>query len=51
MIDQAVEELTPLVGTRPACRALGGRAGDPTGTGARPRPAEATAVGTDTGAV
>jgi putative transposase len=23
MIEQAVEELTPLVGTRPACRALG----------------------------
>ena len=23
MIQQAVEELTPLVGTRPACRALG----------------------------
>jgi hypothetical protein len=23
MIEQAVEELTPVVGTRPACRALG----------------------------
>ena len=26
MIEQAVEELTPVIGTRPACRALGAAA-------------------------
>jgi putative transposase len=50
MIEQAVEELTPLVGTRPACRALGVAPAtiyrrrcppEPRPKGPRPRPARA----------
>lgn len=50
MIEQAVEELTPLVGTRPACRAVGvapatiyrrRRPPEPRATGPRPKPPRA----------
>jgi putative transposase len=51
MIEQAVEELTPLVGTRPACRALGAshatisrRRRPPAPRPRRPRPAPARAL-------
>ena len=51
MIEQTVEELTPIVGTRPACRALGAahatiyrRRRPPTPRAARPRPAPARAL-------
>jgi hypothetical protein len=36
MIAATVEELTPIIGTRPACRALGDVAGD----GLPPSPAD-----------
>jgi putative transposase len=50
MIEQTVEELSPIVGTRPACRALGAspatvyrrrRPPEPRPTKPRPRPARA----------
>ena len=51
MIEQTVEELTPLVGTRPACRALGAalatiyrRRRPPEPRARRPRPAPARAL-------
>ena len=51
MIEQTVEELTPLVGTRPACRALGAAAATiyrrrrpPTTRPRRPRPLPARAL-------
>ena len=51
MIEQTVEELTPLVGTRPACRALGASAATiyrrrrpPTPRPRRPRPLPARAL-------
>ena len=51
MIEQTVEELTPIVGTRPACRALGAahatiyrRRRPPTPRPARPRPVPARAL-------
>ena len=51
MIEQTVEELTPLVGTRPACRALGAapatisrRRRPPTPRPQRPRPLPARAL-------
>jgi putative transposase len=51
MIEQTVEELTAIVGTRPACRALGAwhatiyrRRRPPTPRPARPRPAPARAL-------
>ena len=51
MIEQTVEELTPLVGTRPACRALGAAAATiyrrrrpPEPRARRPRPAPARAL-------
>ena len=51
MIEQTVEELTPLVGTRPACRALGASAATiyrrrrpPTTRPRRPRPLPARAL-------
>ena len=51
MIEQTVEELTPLVGTRPACRALGAapatiyrRRRPPTPRPRRPRPLPARAL-------
>jgi len=51
MIEQTVEELTPVVGTRPACRALGAahatiyrRRRPPTPRAARPRPAPTRAL-------
>ena len=51
MIEQTVQELTPIVGTRPACRALGASAATiyrrrrPPGPSARrPRPAPARAL-------
>ncbi len=45
MICETVEELTPIIGTRPACRALGGRAGDdlPSPATAQAQAAEAAA--------
>lgn len=54
MIEQAVEELTPLVGTRPACRALGvapatiyRRRRPPETRPAKPRPRPARALSAD----
>ena len=51
MIEQTVQELTPIVGTRPACRALGASAATiyrrrrpPTPRPRRPRPAPARAL-------
>lgn len=51
MIEQTVEELTPLIGTRPACRALGAapatiyrRRRPPEPKPARPRPAPARSL-------
>ena len=51
MIEQAVEELTPILGTRPACRALGAshatiyrRRRPPAPRPARPRPRPARAL-------
>ena len=51
MIEQTVEELTPLVGTRPACRVLGAapatiyrRRRPPAPRPARPRQAPARAL-------
>jgi len=51
MIEQSVEELTPVLGTRPACRALGAahatiyrRRRPPTPRAARPRPVPARAL-------
>jgi putative transposase len=51
MIEQTVEELTPIVGTRPACRALGAapatvyrRRRPPSPRRSRPRPAPARAL-------
>jgi putative transposase len=51
MIEQTVEELTPLIGTRPACRALGAapatiyrRRRPPTPSPPRPRPAPPRAL-------
>jgi putative transposase len=51
MIEQTVEELTPLIGTRPACRALGAspatvyrRRTPPTPRPRRPRPVPARAL-------
>ena len=51
MIEQTVEELTPIVGTRPACRALGAahatiyrRRRPPTPRPVRPRPVPARAL-------
>ena len=52
MIERTVEELTPIIGTRPACRAVGASVGDgvppPPATGAqgvrRPRPTPARAL-------
>ena len=51
MIEQTIEELTPLVGTRPACRALGAavatiyrRRRPPEPRACRPRPAPARAL-------
>jgi putative transposase len=54
MIEQAVEELTPVVGTRPACRALGvapatiyRRRRPPEARPAKPRPKPARALSAD----
>jgi len=51
MIEQTVEELTPLIGTRPACRALGAshatiyrRRRPPEPTAPQPRPAPPRAL-------
>ena len=51
MIEQTVEELTPIVGTRPACRALGAssatiyrRRRPPEPKPKRPRPAPARSL-------
>jgi putative transposase len=51
MIEQTVEEITPLVGMRPACRALGAapatiyrRRRPPEPRGRRPRPVPARAL-------
>ena len=51
MIEQTVEELTPIIGTRPACRALGAspatiyrRRRPPSRRPSRPRPAPARAL-------
>jgi putative transposase len=51
MIEQSVEELTPIVGTRPACRALGAsvatiyrRRRPPEPRASRPRPVPARAL-------
>ena len=41
MIGETVEELTPIIGTRPACRALGASRGDDLPS---PPPARAAAV-------
>ena len=47
MIERTVEELTPIIGTRPACRAVGASAGDdlpsPPAAGATAAPAAAGA--------
>lgn len=36
MIAQTIEELTAIIGTRPACRALGASVARPTAGGAHP---------------
>ena len=45
MIGETVEELTPIIGTRPACRALGASGGDgvPSPPAARAQAAQAAA--------
>ena len=47
MIERTVEELTPIIGTRPACRAVGASVGDdlpsPAATGAQAGEAPADA--------